>query len=234
MRRLPTARQTMLDGVGKIVGNKKPAMQGVPRVYRLRKLQHIEEYNCRLHGTRGCGRSCCRGLDDFLLLNIQMGSHMKKQERKVVVGIGEIIAGDYGLGKHAVRLLHDSQIEKTGVEFVETGTVGSDIERLIEESSHLLVLDAADVGQTPGTIVEFKETNVEQLGELHRLPHQVEFHEILEHAATHDAFPDHVHFIGVQPGNFSPGFELSGEVRAAIPSVLQRATTILHEWEQVS
>jgi hydrogenase maturation protease len=157
---------------------------------------------------------------------------MKKQERKVVVGIGEIIAGDYGLGKHAVRRLQESRDTESTVEFVETGTVGADMEQLIEESSHLLVLDAVDVGRMPGTIVEFDEADPELLSTLHRLPHQVEFHEILEHAVARNAFPEHVHFIGVQPGSFTPGFELSGEVREAIPSVLQRATTVLETWEQ--
>ncbi len=156
---------------------------------------------------------------------------MKKQDRKVVVGVGEIIGGDYGLGRRAMRLLQDSANTMVDVEFVEAGTVGSDMEQLIEGSSHLLVLDAVDMGRTPGTIVEFAHADADVLGKLRRLPHQIEFHEILEHAVTHNAFPEHVHLIGVQPGTFMPGFELSGEVNAAIPAVVKRASSVLHEWE---
>ena len=159
---------------------------------------------------------------------------MYQSKRKVVVGVGEIIAGDNGLGKHAVRSLQQKLRNRTDVEFVEAGTVGFDIEQIIEESSHLLILDAADAGAAPGTLIEFARNEIEFFCGLRPLPHQREFHTLLCAAKGRGRLPEHTHFVGMQPHFLTPGFDISNEARAAMPAMLHRAATILQGWDDVT
>lgn len=154
-------------------------------------------------------------------------------KRKVVVGIGEIIAGDYGLGKHALRLVQREFRSQNDIDFIEAGTAGFDLAQIIEQSSHLLVLDAVDMGRMPGTIIEFERSDIEFFEGLRLLAHQIEFHTILTAASKQGKLPEHLYFIGMQPNFFTPGFDLSKEVTMAMPDMLRRAAFVLKKWQSV-
>lgn len=153
-------------------------------------------------------------------------------DRKVVVGIGEIFAGDHGIGKHALRILQHQFCLQGEIDFVEAGTAGADIEQLIAECSHLLILDAADAMATPGTIIECDRFDINCFENLQPLPHQIEFYSIML-SAVNDCGPLRVHFIGIQPASMSIGFDLSSNVEHALPEMVQRAASVLHSWTSV-
>ncbi|MBX2991059.1 MAG: hydrogenase maturation protease [Bacteroidetes bacterium] len=149
--------------------------------------------------------------------------------RKVVVGIGEIITGDRGLGKHALRLLKQRHPSRDDIEFIEAG-IDFDFRSILEESSHLLILDAADIGRIPGTIIELAGHDITLFGGFRLLAHQHDLLDLFEDVHQKGTLPEYLHFIGMQPNHYTPGFSLSKEVCLAMPAYLHSAGVVLRAW----
>ncbi len=69
-------------------------------------------------------------------------SDLSGANRKIVMGLGNTLNMDEGLGVHAVALLQ-KQLKGLApdVEFLDGGALGLNLLPWVEESSHLLVLD---------------------------------------------------------------------------------------------
>jgi hydrogenase maturation protease len=143
-----------------------------------------------------------------------------------VLALGNVLHSDDGLGPRALeRLRRDSRLPQ-GVEFVEGGTLGLELLTYIWDSSYLLVLDAVDVGQPPGTVVRVSGE------ELHRLPgkgsvHQLGIADLMTALRVLAKQPPEVVLLGVQPSTTEWGTNLSPEVETALDSLLYAAVVEL-------
>ncbi len=149
---------------------------------------------------------------------------------KVVLGLGNLLLGDEGFGIHAIQYLQVRGSEQFPVEWVDGGVLGLNLLPLVEECSHLLVLDAVDAGQAGGALVEMAKDEIPLYNGMKMSEHQVGFQEVLAVARFRGRYPTYLHMIGVQSVNLSPGTQLSPAVMAALPAVYQRATIILKGW----
>ncbi|MGH9680195.1 MAG: hydrogenase maturation protease, partial [Candidatus Acidiferrales bacterium] len=73
--------------------------------------------------------------------------------RTVVVGTGNLVRTDDGLGVHAIEKLQKDPRVPDGVTLIDGGTFGIELLAYVHDSSRLLLLDAVDVGKPPGTLV---------------------------------------------------------------------------------
>jgi hydrogenase maturation protease len=152
----------------------------------------------------------------------------------LVLGIGNVLNTDEGVGVHAVRKLRQEFAELeaavAGVELQDGGTLGLSLLPLVEEATHLLLLDAVDVGEPPGTLVELEKEQIPYQGSMKLSQHQVTFQEVLGLALIRQKLPEHLHLIGIQPASLAIGVDLSPEVQAVLPQMLKRATRVLSAW----
>jgi len=155
---------------------------------------------------------------------------MEQQERKVVLGLGNILNRDEGMGVHAVKALEAQFGDQVGVEWVDGGVLGMNLLMLIEECSHLLVLDAADARQPPGTLIQLRREQIPLYAGIKMSQHQVTFQEVLGLANIRGKLPPHLHLIGIQPADLSIGLGLSPEVAAILPEMNEQALMILNQW----
>ncbi len=155
---------------------------------------------------------------------------MEQQERKVVLGLGNILNRDEGMGVHAVKALEAQIGDLAGVEWVDGGVLGMNLLMLIEECSHLLVLDAADARQPPGTLIQLRREQIPLYAGIKMSQHQVTFQEVLGLANIRGKLPPHLHLIGIQPADLSIGLGLSPEVAAILPEMNEQALVILNQW----
>ncbi len=155
---------------------------------------------------------------------------MEQQERKVVLGLGNILNRDEGMGVHAVKALEAQIGDLAGVEWVDGGVLGMNLLMLIEECSHLLVLDAADARQPPGTLIQLRREQIPLYAGIKMSQHQVTFQEVLGLANIRGKLPPHLHLIGIQPADLSIGLGLSPEVAAILPEMNEQALMILNQW----
>ena len=60
--------------------------------------------------------------------------------------------------------------------------------------------------------------------------HQVTFQEVLGLALIRGKLPEYLHLIGVQPVSLEIGIDLSPQVAAVLPEVVERAWAVLAAW----
>lgn len=152
--------------------------------------------------------------------------------RMVVLGLGNILNCDEGLGVEALKLL-DAQIgNQTKFELLDGGVLGLNLLMVVEECSHLLLLDAVDAKRAPGTVIELTKEQIPLYSGIKLSQHQVTFQEVLGLANIRGKLPEHLHLIGVQPADLSIGLGLSEVVEKALPNVISRARKVLETWEK--
>ena len=127
----------------------------------------------------------------------------------VVVGVGNTILSDDGVGVHAARLLqHDPRVP-VGVTILDGGTLGLELMPYVSDASRVLFLDAVNSGTAPGTPIRM--TGSELLGTSSGLS---------------------VHQLGVQPANTDWSTSLSSEVEAALTGLVDAAVAQLRLWNE--
>jgi hydrogenase maturation protease len=165
---------------------------------------------------------------------VSVRSNMNPANRKVVLGLGNLLNRDEGLGVQALKLLDAQLGEQPGLELLDGGVLGLNLLMIVEECSHLLILDAVNVGQTAGTLVELRKEQIPLYAGVKLSQHQVTFQEVLGLANVRGYLPEHLHLIGIQPEDLSIGLELSPTVEKALPGVVYRAMVVLENWGLLS
>ena len=149
--------------------------------------------------------------------------------RKIILGIGNLLNRDEGVGIHAIRALQANELDKS-YELLDGGTLGLNLLPIIEETSHLLVLDAIDAGRESGALIELTDEQIPLFSAIKLSPHQLSFQEVLALAMVRDHFPKHLVLLGIQPADMGPGVELSPGVSRTLPQLILRAEKIAREW----
>ena len=160
-----------------------------------------------------------------------------ENKRKLVLGLGNTLNRDEGLGVHAVKML-EKKLQAVGddsgtmseLEFLDGGVLGLNLLPLVEESSHLLVLDAINANKEAGTLIELKRDEIPLYSGIKMSDHQVTFQEVLGLASFRGKLPEHLHLIGIQPADLSIGLELSPVVDSYLPEVILRSEAVLRKW----
>jgi hydrogenase maturation protease len=159
---------------------------------------------------------------------------MMEAKRKVVLGLGNLLNCDEGLGVQALQRLDTQLGEQLGVELLDGGVLGLNLLMIVEDCSHLLILDAVNVGKPAGTVVELRKDQIPLYAGVKLSQHQITFQEVLGLANMRGYLPEHLHLIGIQPENLSVGLKLSPVVENALPEVVGRAMAVLANWGLLS
>lgn len=149
----------------------------------------------------------------------------------MVMGLGNTLNRDEGLGVHALQLLSTRLAHVADLEFIDGGVLGLNLLPWVEACSHLLVLDAVNANQPPGTLIELRKEQIPLYTGIKMSDHQVTFQEVLGIASFRGKLPTNLHLIGIQPADLSIGVDLSPIVLAQLPNVIARAEAVLAEWE---
>ncbi len=154
------------------------------------------------------------------------------QHRNVVLGLGNLLLADEGFGIHAIQALGQRQPSfSPPVELVDGGVLGLDLLPLVEETGRLLVLDAMDAAQPPGTLFELDREAIPLFSGIKLSQHQTSFQEVLGLAAVRGRLPGRLHVIAVQPLDLSLRSSLSPAVASVLPRALERVIQILADWD---
>lgn len=154
---------------------------------------------------------------------------MSQSQRIVVLGLGNLIRSDDGVGIHAIRqLIGDSRVPEDVV-LLDGGTLGLELLPAIENATHLLAIDAVNTGAAAGTVVSFDMSEMEPLPGTPSV-HQIGFADLLAVLRLLEKFPQQMILLGVQPQETGWGIRLSNAVQAALPELVDAAIDRLREW----
>lgn len=136
----------------------------------------------------------------------------------LILGIGNCLMSDDGIGVHAARLLATDP--PPGATAIDMGTDFLSAVPMLEQFPKVLVIDAMDAGEPPGTLYQCRAAAIEMPG-LGAGLHEMNLLSLLEFVDP-DKRPE-IHFLGVQPEVISLGLELSPCLAAVLPNVVKKA-----------
>lgn len=148
----------------------------------------------------------------------------------VVIGVGNPLQGDDGLGIAAAAALREWWTFEPSLDVLDGGTWGIGLLPAIEGAERLLLIDAIDVGAPPGTPVTLEKAELPRLFSLRVSPHQVDLRETLALAELRGRLPAETVALGIQPERLDWGEDLSPAVRAGFSELLERVVRRLEAW----
>ncbi|MBW2711347.1 MAG: HyaD/HybD family hydrogenase maturation endopeptidase [Deltaproteobacteria bacterium] len=128
----------------------------------------------------------------------------------LVLGLGNILLSDEGVGVKAVEELQNRYDCSDAVEIVDGGTMGIELLPYFEERSHILIIDAVKSGCEPGTITRIEDPPAYFSSKTS--PHQIGLADVMGVAVITDIMPQNITLFGIEPKQFSTGLSLSTEV----------------------
>ena len=151
-------------------------------------------------------------------------------ERVLVLGIGNPLMMDEGIGVRVVETLMATLEFPPNVTLVDAGTMGMSILGLFRDCDYMLVIDAMkDTGEPPGTVVRLSAEELAPNQVMHSL-HDARLTDVLEAALLMGLEPE-VACIGVQVQNIAQWhLELSPVVEAAVPHACDAVADALTAW----
>jgi len=147
----------------------------------------------------------------------------------VVLGLGNLLRRDEGLGVRALQLLEASYILPDGVRLVDGGTLGLDLISHVEGAEYLLVLDAMLTDGPPGGLLRLAGEEIPAFFGI-RNSHDVGLADLLAVLKLRETEPREVVVLGMQPGAVELGWGLSREVEERLGELVEAAAGELRRW----
>ena len=153
----------------------------------------------------------------------------------LVLGIGNTLLADEGVGIVAMRELEAQFGARADMEFLDGGTLSFTLAVPISECTALLVIDAAELGAAPGTVRGFEGADMDRFLGANRKSsvHEVGLLDLMSISRLAGHWPEQRALIGVQPAVVDWGESLTPQVAAALPEVKAAALDIIGRFAQV-
>jgi hydrogenase maturation protease len=148
----------------------------------------------------------------------------------LVLGLGNILLRDDGLGVWVAESLRRRFEFPPGVTVLEGGTLGLDLLPRLDGVERLLLIDAVKLDRAPGDIVRLEGAAVPAVLDVKMSPHQVGVQDLLAGARLMGAEPPHVVLWGMEPERLDPGTGFSPRVRATLPRLEAKVLVELEGW----
>lgn len=148
----------------------------------------------------------------------------------LVLGLGNPLVSDEGFGVQAIRRLNERYVFPDEVHLIDGGTLGLKLLPILEDFDRIIILDAVDVSQSPGTIARIAWDDVRRALPVKISPHQETVTEVLALLELRRGKPDDFLIIGCQPASLEMGLELSSAVEDGLERVLKDVVELLKGW----
>ena len=148
----------------------------------------------------------------------------------VVLGVGNILLTDEGFGVHVVNQLREDYVFNPPITIIDGGTMGMELLTYMRGMTKLLLIDAINGGDAPGTVYEFPHEEMNSYFTEAISVHEVGMQDILRiRALQEDPLEDAV-VIGVEPASLELGLTLSDATQAVVTEVKERVLRVLSNW----
>jgi len=148
----------------------------------------------------------------------------------VVIGLGNPLMGDDGLGITALARLRDEWEVPDDLLLVDGGTWGMNLLPTIESARRVLLLDAIDRGMPAGTQVVLTREEIPKYLAVKLSPHQIDVREVLALAELRGTLPPETLALGIQPERIELSLALSQSVAAHVDTLLATVAHQLSLW----
>jgi len=148
-----------------------------------------------------------------------------------VLGIGNILLSDEGVGVHAVNALKKKYAFSPDIEIMDGGTMGLDLLPVFQTQDKIIIIDAVDFRKEPGHVGAIEGSNIPTVLNTKLSVHHIGFSDLLYAAKLTRETPPEVYLVGIQPKSFAVGLELTDEIRTHLDEIIELALQKLKEWD---
>lgn len=138
----------------------------------------------------------------------------------LVLGIGNLLIGDEGVGCKAVDELNRRYQMPPELECIDGGTAGFELLSLMDGKDLVILIDALRNDMEPGTSVLVEGEDVPKVFLTSISPHQLGISDVLAAAQLTDCMPDKLFLYGIEPKELEVGIGLTPEVEAGMEKVI--------------
>lgn len=134
---------------------------------------------------------------------------------------------DDGIGIHVT----DALKPRANFKIIDGGTIGLALLPVIEDADAVIIVDASEIGEPPGSIRIFRNQEIDtQLSGKKKTVHEVALADLFSAAAIRGKCPTERALIAIQPASTDWGLEPTPEVKAAIPQACKAIKNITEKW----
>jgi hydrogenase maturation protease len=150
--------------------------------------------------------------------------------RTLILGVGNLLVCDDGVGLRVLERLAATYDLPDDVQTLDGGTLGLDLLYYLQGVDNLLLIDALEMDEEPGTLRRLEGDEVPAFLSQRMSPHHIGVPDMLATAKLMDLFPKRIVLWGVQPGLLEMGLELSPPVAAQVDAVVEKVVAELSNW----
>ena len=140
--------------------------------------------------------------------------------RAVVLGVGNILLSDEGVGVRAIESMARDHVLPPDVELIDGGTSAMEMLDDLAHADLLLIVDCIRSGAPPGTLVRLADEEVPVFMRMKLSPHQVGLSDVLATLVITGESPKRLIVHGVEPASLDTGMELTEPVAARLPDLV--------------
>jgi len=142
-------------------------------------------------------------------------------KKLLVLGVGNILMMDEGIGVHAVHELLKEEWQEE-IDLIDGGTFTQDICYLFVEYEKILVLDIVMGGKTAGTIYRLTENDLRQNRKQTLSLHDIDLLDSISMARMAGKIPE-LHVLGIEPESIDWSMELTPTLTRLFPHYVELA-----------
>ncbi|HXY39761.1 MAG TPA: hydrogenase maturation protease [Vicinamibacteria bacterium] len=150
---------------------------------------------------------------------------MSEEDRPVpllVLGLGNLLCADDGLGALAVHLLTQQYRAPEGALVLDGGTLGLSLLPHLEQARDAILVDAIRTDSAPGTFVRLEGDEVAPAVASRLSVHQIGVLDLLEAARWRQRTPQRLVLLGLVPQSLELGLGCTPAVEAAVPGLVRQ------------
>lgn len=147
--------------------------------------------------------------------------------KAVVLGVGNVILADEGVGVRVVEALERDYAMPPGVNVIDAGTSGMEMLEDMSDLDFLLVVDAIAAGKSPGELVQLRGDEVPVFFRRNLSPHGIGLSDVLASLEFLGAEPKETVILGVQPISLDLSTELTPTIAALVPELVAQVVAEL-------
>jgi hydrogenase maturation protease len=138
----------------------------------------------------------------------------------LILGLGNVLCSDDGVGAIAVARLAREFDAPSGVQILDGGTLGLSLLPYLQDARTVILVDAIRADASPGSLVRLEGSEVAPAVRERLSPHQVGVADLLDGARWLDQYPESVVLLGIVPESLELGVTLSPSVEAQVPKLV--------------
>lgn len=159
-------------------------------------------------------------------------SRAHEAPRTLIIGLGNLLLSDEGIGIHALRQLEQHFDFTPKVALVDGGTTGLDLLELFSQYETILLLDALFARDAPAGDIRILRNDAILAALSKKMSmHHLGISDVLALTQLLDYRPREIVLLGVVPENLDLGTELSLPIQGQLPTILSHIKEILGDWE---